>query len=133
MAFNLTEFANQLPVADRRTKLAPFRDAILTMRQKCYTYRRILLILHDQAGLGISLSTIYWFVQTCLEEERAARRSGGKACPRPRSTPESLLDTSSGPLTDPVEKLKSNRAQDARNRPIFNYDTSDGLVLKPKL
>ena len=131
----INEYANQMPDADRRSRLVPVREAILTMRKKRYTYRRIQMILQEQADVSVSLSTLYWFVTTSLEAERKAKRRKSQA----QSV--SIVTEAHSASRVPIPRRSSNATIDAlKTRPptgvcrpgVFQFDESEGLDMLPK-
>jgi hypothetical protein len=80
--------AQRRPLDSRASRLAPFRETLLTLRAQKTSYEKIAKFLREQ-GVSISSSTVGWFCRLrcpAADIERV-RRDGQAAGAAPSATP----------------------------------------------
>jgi hypothetical protein len=119
---------DRLPDRPERSKLAPYRDLIRSLRQKRYTFREIAGLLATNYGLKVDHTTIVDFTK-----RRPNRSDVSLVSTAERHNP--LAPLSPVPATTPSITAPQIPVQaSAPNVPHkrFHYDPEEGLTLSDK-
>jgi len=125
-----------------RSRLAPYREFIVKLLQRKYTYRDIQRILREKCQIQVSISALHGFVRAHGKPELITSvRSAGSKHPKPRKqssrerTPVPLMSKSPPPAGKPDEirqriaALKKQAPQTGSNIKRFEYDPDQPLHL----
>ena len=78
----LRHLLDELPGRETRSGLEPYRELVMEMRRRKYSYREISRLLTERCGFQISHSTIHDFVKRHCPELPGSTGSGKRASDR---------------------------------------------------
>jgi hypothetical protein len=130
----LQQLLEMLPELEARSRLDPFRDLIMEMRRRGYSYRDISRFLIERCGVGISHNAVRNFVNrdcaaasnprpACSGEEQRTRKATEAALPAPSAThqPQGIRDR--------IDALKRRPQPGPAKDQAFRFDPAQPLTL----
>ena len=120
-----------LPDRASRSGLEPYRELLLEMRRRNFSYRQIAKLLFERCGFAISHSTIHDFIRkhgttTPLGNSSSAAQSGMPVSPGPN--PE--LRGTDPVIRDRIAALKRQKSAPPTEEPAFRFDPTKPLHLE---
>jgi hypothetical protein len=121
-----------------------YRDLLLELQRRKYTYREIRQILQEKCQVEVSLSTLHGFLRTQRKPKSSATRTSTVSehqKSQNEMAPEHVaiftLPKKAAPMASPDEvrqriaMLKQQTTQPKQDKKIFHYDPDQPLHLIP--
>jgi len=128
-----------------RSRLAPYRDLLIELRRRMYTYREIRQILREKCQVQVSVSTLHDFLQAQRKTKRIVRTTAilenqkpqgeklaeRKTIPVNTSTPKNSAPAAShDEVRKRIAALKQRQTQPEQDKRIFEYDPDQPLHIE---
>jgi IS30 family transposase len=137
----LQEILDSLGEKPPRSRLAPYREFVLTLLRRKYAYRDIQRILREKCQVQVSISTLHGFVRTQEKPKRSTGTNAGSKHSVPQGVgkqertpvPVKLKSPPTAGIPDEIRRkiaaLKEQTPQTEPDTKLFEYDPSQPLHL----
>ena len=131
----LRNLLEELPDREPRSSLDPYRELVIEMRRRQYSYREIARFMAKRCGLGISHNAVRNFVNRHCPEivDTVAPESYGQCVSSPTTPPTKLREgrESEQPqaVRDRIDALKRRPQLGATDGTSFQFDPAQPLRL----
>jgi hypothetical protein len=121
----LLSLLDSIPQKSPRSKLETHRELIRLLRRKGCTYRDIVRILHERAGLDVAVSTIHSFIKVRAKHRKQVQYE------LPPLEQESSVNTrmSSDDVASRIAALKAKPVERKAKPKHFHFEESEPLKL----
>jgi hypothetical protein len=127
----IRELLQDLPERAIRSGLEPYRELVLELRRRSFSYRQIAKLLVERCGFEISHSAIHDFVQKHVVNPPLVKPSGSEEPPAafvPHSNPEPRGADPS--IRERIEALKRQKPAPQVEETGFRFDPAKPLHLE---
>ena len=120
-----------LPDQASRSGLEPYRELVLEMRRRNFSYRQVAKVLVERCGFEISHSSIHDFIRKHCDTTLPATSSGVEEPTKP-ATPclRSERRGTDASIRDRIAALKRQKPEPQVEEPAFHFDPSKPLHLE---
>jgi hypothetical protein len=134
----LRQILDELRDRETRSSLDPYRELLIGMRRRRYSYREISRLLTERCGLEISHSAVHDFVKRHCPELSGgcpSLKSGGTRQSDPATARTESRESRAEPeqpqaVRERIAAMKRRPRLAANDEPEFQFDPSQPLRLK---
>lgn len=137
----LQEILDSLDEKPPRSRLMPYREFIIELRRRKYTYRDIRQILWEKCQLQVSISTLHSYLRVQKNPKRISRTDvvSGQPKPQRKKAPEKIpisalskKNKPAKPFIEARQRIAAFKQQPAKNESevtLFKFDPDKPLHL----